>query len=135
MKVVVLGTLTGIAGSIANRLAALGHEAIPLPGQQPPEILIGFHPELLVVVASETGMEIAVVERVLKDTGAPVVAVATAGDPWLLWAEARKFPVLSPERAAEELAGRLSQLVEQAGRGGGGGGIGSATCSSSTGAR
>jgi Mrp family chromosome partitioning ATPase len=114
MKVVVLGTLTGIAGSIANRLAALGHEAIPLPGQQPPEILIGFHPELLVVVASETGMEIAVVERVLKDTGAPVVAVAAAGDPWLLWAEARKFPVLSPERAAEELAGRLSQLVEQA---------------------
>jgi len=114
MKVAVLGTLTGIAGSIANRLAALGHEAIPLPGQQPPEILIGFHPELLVVVASETGMEIAVVERVLKDTGAPVVAVAAAGDPWLLWAEARKFPVLSPERAAEELAGRLSQLVEQA---------------------
>ncbi|SNB60611.1 MinD/ParA family ATP-binding protein [Thermoflexus hugenholtzii] len=114
MKVVVLGNLTGIAGSIANRLAALGHEAIPLPGQQPPEILIGFHPELLVVVASETGMEIMTVERVLKDTGAAVVAVASAGDPWFAWAEAQKFPILSPERAAEELASRLSQLVEQA---------------------
>ncbi|WP_376790419.1 hypothetical protein [Thermoflexus sp.] len=111
MNIVILGNLSGIGGEIANQLARLGHEAYAMPGVVAVEILAGLRPQLLIPVATETGMTTETVSRLVAETGAAVIVVASPGSPWATWGEHLQYPVIAPERAAEEIAARLSELM------------------------
>lgn len=113
MNIVILGNLSGIGGEIANQLARLGHEAYAMPGVVAVEILAGLRPQLLIPVATETGMTTETVSRLVAETGAAVIVVASPGSPWATWGEHLQYPVIAPERAAGEIAARLSELMAQ----------------------
>ncbi|MCS7251758.1 MAG: hypothetical protein RMK32_00705 [Anaerolineae bacterium] len=111
MNVLVLGNLSGIGGEIANQLARLGHEAYAMPGVVAVEILAGLRPQLIIPVSTETGMTTNTVSRLIAETQAAVIVVASPGNAWATWAEHLRYPVIPPERAAEEIATRLSELM------------------------
>lgn len=112
MNVVILGSPSGIGGEVANLLARLGHEAYAMPGVVALEILAGLRPQLILPVATETGMTTDMVRRLVAETSAAVVVIAPPGNPWVVWAEHMKYPVISPDRVAE-IPARLHELLAQ----------------------
>lgn len=111
LNILVLGSLAGLGGQVANRLAALGHEAAAMPGRTALEVLVGLRPGVIIPVDPEAQIPTETLERLAAETGAAVIAVAAPGTPMATWAEARRYPLVDPGRAASEIPARLTELV------------------------
>lgn len=113
LNILILGSLANLGGQVANRLAALGHEAYAMSGEVAVEVLVGLRPAVIIPVGPETRTTTSVLERLVAETGAAVIVVAEPGTPWATWAEARHYPLLAPEQAINEIPLRLGELIAQ----------------------
>ncbi|WP_322798370.1 hypothetical protein [Thermoflexus sp.] len=110
---IVLGKPGEIGGGIADILARNGYEPFSVAGQLPLELLISSNPALIVVVGPETTYSTGDVERMAKSTEAPVIVVASVGTAWASWAEASKYPLVTPDQAIPVFRDELNRLIEQ----------------------